>query len=510
MKGARHALTDPVDVLVIGTGAGGAPVLAELARAGLKVVALEAGPRFTARDYTPDEITAATFYWREERLSAGETPQAFGGNNSGFGVGGSMLHYGAFMPRIDARDFHLFSETGQGVDWPFGRDTLLPYMERVEEEIGVSGPMPYPWEPTRRFTDAPPPRNAAAEAMLRGCAALGIRASDGPAALITRARNGRGACVNCGACHQGCRNGAKSGVDNSFLRRAEQDGAEIRPGCFAHGIETNAAGRVTGVVYRHEGVDYRQACGTLILAAGAVETARLLLHTGLANRSGQVGRNYMAHVSTQVWGRLPEETRPNKGYPSLAITEEMMRPADADFVGGYLIQSLGMMPLTWATNVARGRGLWGPDLTRALAGYNHAVGLGAHGDCLPHDGNRVTLSDEPGMASVPKPLISFSYGANERAMHAHAERTLRAILAAAGAEDIWAMPRDAHMIGTCRMGNDPESSVVDPFGRSHDIENLWICDHSVFPSATAANPALAIMALSLRMAENLTARRGRP
>lgn len=505
MKGARYEDDDIVDAVVVGTGAGGAPVLAQLARAGLKVVALEAGPRFDSRQFTPDEIIASEFYWQEERLSGGHTPQAFGGNNSGTGVGGSMLHYGAFLPRIDARDFQLFSETGRGIDWPISRETLLPYMMQVEREIGTSGPESYIWEPERRFSSPPPPRNAACEAMLRGCEALGIRASDGPAGLLTRATAEREACVGCGACHQGCRNGAKSGVDNTFLRRAEADGADIRPGCFVHGIETDAHGHVCAVVYRHDGVDYRQKCRLLVLAAGAVETARLLLHTGLANSSEQVGRNYMAHPSPQVWGTLPAETRPNKGYPSLAITEDMIRPADARFAGGYLIQSLGMMPVTWGTLVARGRGLWGQALTEYLGHYNHVVGLGAHGECLPHSDNRVVLSDEPGMAGVPKPLITFSHGPNEDALCAHAIATMTAILEAAGATDIWSVSRDAHMIGTCRMGDDPDHAVVDPFGRSFDVGNLWICDHSIFPSATSANPALAIMALGLRMAEHMLA-----
>lgn len=506
MQSRRFSDQETVDAVIVGTGAGGAPLLAELAARGMSVVALEAGPRFDPRMHTPDEATASEIYWLEERLSGGENPMAFGGNNSGTGVGGSMLHFGAFMPRIDPRDMSLHTETGKGRDWPFSYDSLLPWIERVEREIGVSGPDSYPWDPDRRYAYPPPQRNAAAQAMARGCDALGIRNADGPTALITRDWGARKACVGCGACHQGCRNGAKSSTDVTYLPQAVAHGAEIRPNCFVHGIERDHSGRITGVIYRENGEDRRQRCARLILAGGAVETARLLLHTGLANRSGQVGRNYMAHISTQVWGRFDRITRPNKGYPSLTITEDMMRPDDADFAGGYLIQSLGMMPSTWATGVARGRGLWGEALTRHLRDYNYMAGLGAHGDCLPHEDNRVTLSDEPGRAGMPKPLIAFSYGPNEKAMHAHAERTMRRIWQAAGATDIWSMDRAAHMIGTCRMGTDPDDSVVDPYGRSHDIDNLWICDHSVFPSATAANPALAIMALSLRTAEAIGGR----
>jgi len=506
-----YSVDDVVDVVVVGTGAGGAPLLSELARAGVSVVALEAGPRFAPKEYTPDETEASEIYWLNERLSGGDTPQAFGGNNSGTGVGGSMLHYGAFMPRMDARDFRLKTDTGQGVDWPFGAEELQRYVERVEGVIGVSGPASYPWDSERRYAYGPPERNAAALKMIDGCEAAGIRWSDGPAALVTEAREQeafgrREACVGCGACHQGCRNGAKSGVDNTFLPMAAAHGAEIRPGCFVHGIERDSSGRVCAVVYREGGEDRRQKCRALVLSAGAVETARLLLHTGLANGSGQVGRNYMTHVSTQVWGTFDQVMRPNRGYPSLIITEDMMRPADADFVGGYLVQSLGMMPMTWANQVARGRGLWGQGLVDYLRHYNYTAGIGINGECLPSERNRVVLSDEVDATGVPKPLITHSYGPNELAMHDHAARTLTRIWEAAGARDIWVMDRAAHMIGTCRMGVDGGEAVVDPEGRSFDIDNLWICDHSVFPSAAAANPALTIMALSLRTAEAMLRR----
>ncbi|MFT8978878.1 GMC oxidoreductase, partial [Gluconobacter oxydans] len=336
--------------------------------------------------------------------------------------------------------------------------------------------------------------------------ALGLRHADGPAALITRkieqphfgTRHG---CANCGACHQGCRNGAKSGADNTWLPMAVAYGAELRPGCFAHTIERDTSGRVTGVVYRQNGIEHRQKCATLVLAAGAVETPRLLLTNGLANSSGQVGQNYMTHVSTQVWGEFDEDIRPNRGYPSLTITEDMMRPKDADFVGGYLIQSLGMMPATWGQNLARSTTTRGPAFARALAGYNRSAGMGINGECLPRPENRVTLSDEKDAFGIPKPLIEHSYGPNEWAMHNHAANLLSRMWEAIGAKDIRVIDRAAHMIGTCRMGTDAGSNVVNPEGRSFDIDNLWISDHSIFPSAAAANPALAIMSLSLRTAD---------
>ncbi len=497
----RHSRDDVVDAVVIGTGAGGAPLLARLAEAGLSVVALEAGRNWTPDEFAADEIAAAGLYWLGERLAAGDTPQAFGANNSGTGVGGSTLHWGAYAPRPDPRDLRLRSEFGVGEDWPLDHAELVPFLKRVEQAIGVCGPSVYLWDPRRGYDLPPLPLNAPAQMMQAGCEALGIRCCAAPLAALSQDRGIRQACIACGHCHQGCRIGAKTSMDVTYLPDAVRAGAEIRPGCFAHDLERDRNGRINKVAYRQDGVEYRQRCAAVFLCAGAIETPRLLLHLGLANSSGQVGRNYMAHVATQVWGTFEREMRPNKGFPASLITEDMIRPSDADFAGGYLVQSLGIVPVTWASQVARGRGLFGQTLVDAIQGYNHQAGIGINGDCLPRPSNFVELSDETDATGLPKPRVHLSYGPNERAMSRHAAARMSAIWQAAGARDIWTFERAAHTVGTCRMGRDADSAVVDPYGRSFDIGNLWICDNSVFPSALPANPALTIMALSLRTAE---------
>ena len=508
----RHGTGDVVDAVVVGTGAGGAPLLARLAAAGLRVVALEAGRNFTPSDFPADEAAASDIYWQRERLSGGQTPEAFGANNSGRGVGGSTLHWGAFCPRPDPRDMQLHTEYGVARDWPIPHAELVTSVAEVEAFIGVSGPETYPWDGERRYPLGPIPLNAPARAMQAGFEALGLRTAAAPVAAVSRdfSQPGGGlrqACVGCGHCHQGCRNGAKTSMDVTYLPLAVANGAEIRPECLVHGIEQDSGGRVTAVVYRdRDGTDHRQRCGALFLCAGAVETPRLLLHTGLGNSSGQVGRNYMAHVATQVWGTFAQEMRCNKGYPSSLISEDLLRPADADFVGGYLVQSLGVLPVTWASQVSRGRPLWGRELVEYIDRYNFVAGIGINGDCLPAPGNFLELADEVDDLGVPKARIHFSYGPNELAMSRHAERVMVAAWRAAGATDIWACPRSAHTIGTCRMGVDPGASVVDPSGRSHDVPNLFICDNSVFPSALPANPALTIMALGCRTADAFLAR----
>ncbi len=267
-------------------------------------------------EFATDEIAAQELYWLEERISGGETPTAFGSNNSGTGVGGSTLHWGAFVPRPDPRDLSVRTEFGAGADWPVSYKELLPYFEQVEDFLGVSGPAVYPWNTSRQYPLPAVGLNAPAEAMQRGFGAIGLRTSAAPIAAVSRdyERPGypiRHACVNRGYCHQGCRNGAKASMDVTYLPVAVSAGAEIRADSFAHGLEMGNDGRIAAVVYEHEGVDVRQRCRAVFLCAGAVETPRLLLHcggrdgSGLANSSGQVGRNFMAHVATQVWERSP-------------------------------------------------------------------------------------------------------------------------------------------------------------------------------------------------------------
>jgi choline dehydrogenase-like flavoprotein len=508
---------DDVDAVVIGTGAGGAPILAKLAAAGLKVVALEAGPWWNspADDFATDEIDAAKIYWLDERLSAGETPEAFGANNSGTGVGGSTLHWGAFVPRVDPRDLRMATESGKPsqpdglADWPLAYDDLVPHYEEVERFLGVSGPSPYPWDPTRRYPTGPVPINAPGQLMQRGFDALGLRSSAAPIAALSEDYSQpeyghRPACVNRGFCHQGCRNGAKASMDVTYLPWAVRSGAEIRPHSFVTGFERDPQGQINAVLYRDEtsSTNRRQRCKAVFLCAGAVETPRLLLHTGIANSSDQVGRNYTAHVATQVWGTFDTPVRMNKGFPATVISEDLMRPADANFVGGYLVQSLGVVPVTFATQVARGRGLFGQPLLDYIDRYNQIAGIGINGDCVPSAKNFLELSDELDSRGLPKPRIHFSYGPDEVAMSEHGAKAMTAAWQAAGASDIWTFERSAHTIGTCRMGTDPANSVVDPHGRSHDIPNLYLCDNSIFPSALAANPALTIMALAHRTAEH--------
>ncbi len=507
----RFREDEVVDAVIIGTGAGGGPLLWRLARAGLKVVALEAGRAWhPARDFATDEVAQEPLFWTDERLSAGANPLAFGNNNSGIGVGGSTLHYTAYTPRPQPDDFRLRTESGVGCDWPLAYEDLEGYFDELETFLGISGPSPYPWGPARKkgYPLAPLSLNGAAQLMARGAARLGLTTSPAPNAALSAPYyqpgiGWRPACTNRGFCQAGCSVGAKASVDVTFIPAAFGLGAEVRAEMFVTGFERDGQGRMKAVIYKtKDGREARQLCRNVFLCAGAIETPRLLLRAGLANGSGQVGRNFMAHTGIQVWGQFDEEIRPWKGIPGGLISEDTHRPKDADFAGGYLLQSIGVMPVTYAVQRARSdQPLHGAALGEHLKQYNHVAGINILGECLPSEENFVALSDEKDARGLPKPRVSFSAGDNETKLTAHAERTMRAIWEGAGGREPWSFQRFAHTIGTCRMGTDAGNSVVDRNGRVWDVPGLYLCDNSVFPSSLAVNPALTIMAVSLRTAD---------
>jgi choline dehydrogenase-like flavoprotein len=504
-----------VDAVVIGTGAGGAPLMARLSQAGLTVVALEAGKFWDPRtDYATDEREQSKLFWNFERLSGGKDPVHFGRNNSGTGVGGSTLHYTAYTPRPQPPAFAIYSGYGVGSNWPISYNDLEPYFDELEQFLGISGPSPYPWGPARKtaYPLPPLPLNGPAQLMQRGCEKIGIKTSPAANAALSAAYyqdhiGWRQACTNRGFCQAGCSTGAKASMDVTYIPLAIHFQAELRTESFATILEKDASGKISGVVYQRNGREERQLCRHVFLCGGAVETPRLLLMNNLSNSSGQVGKNFMAHVGLQIWGEFEEEVRPYKGIPGGLISEDMVQPQDVDFASGYLIQSIGVMPVTYASQLARAGGFWGERLRKKMRAYNHVAGINMHGECLPAEHNYLELSDEWDEMRLPKPRILFTMGENEIRMSRHAEKLMRQVWTEAGAGNLLSYHRKAHMIGTCRMGNTADTAVVDAGGRSFDVPNLYICDNSVFPSTLSVNPALTIMALSLRTADLFLAKK---
>jgi choline dehydrogenase-like flavoprotein len=507
IQNPKSKIQNQVDCVVIGTGAGGAPILARLAQAGLKVVALEAGKSFDYTKFATDEREQSKLFWTDERLSAGENAVAFGSNNSGCGVGGSTLHFTAYTPRPQPDDFRLFSEFGAGRDWAISYEDLEPYFDELEWFLGVSGDSNYPWGTRKKGYPLPPlPLNGAAQLMQRACEKLNIKTAPAPNAALSQdyfqEKIGlRHACTNRGFCQAGCSTGAKGSMDVTFLPLAVKYGAEIRSECFVTEFEFNSNKQIKAVVYSQNGETKRQLCKNVFLCAGGIETPRLLLINNLANSSGQVGKNFMAHTGVQIWGVFDEAIYPHKGIPGGLISEDTHRPKDAGFAGGYLLQSIGAMPVTYVSQLARGEKIFGEELGGWMNDYNHTAGINILGDCLPNANNFMELADEKDARGLPKPRVYFSHGDNENQMTRHAEKLMKEIWTEAGAKKMWTFQRNAHIIGTCRMGTNAADSVVDENCRSFDIPNLYICDNSIFPSALSVNPALTIMALALKTAD---------
>ena len=504
----EYSNNEIVDAVVIGTGAGGAPIIARLAKAGLTVVALEAGKFWNPKkDFATDEREQRKIIWNHERLSAGEDALPFGRNNSGIGVGGSTLAYTAYTPRPHPDDFTINTDFGVGKDWPIGYKDLEKYFDELEQFLGISGPTPYPWGPDRNSGYPLPPNeiNGAAQLMEQGCEELNIKTSTAANAILSKPYfqehiGERSECINRGFCEAGCSTGAKSSTDVTWIPLGIHFGAEIRTECFVTKLNTED-GQINSVTYIKEGIEVTQLCKNVFLSAGAIETPRLLLMNNLANSSGQVGKNFMANVGLQLWGEFDQLVHPYKGIPASLISEDLRRPKDADFASGYLVQSIGVMPITYASQLARATGTWGSELRTKMKAYNYVAGINIHGECLPYDHNYVELSEEKDEMGLPKPRIFFSNGDNEKKMAKHGEKLMDKIWEIAGAKNTFKVSRNAHIIGTCRMGDDASDSVVNANGKSFDISNLYISDNSTFPSSLTVNPTLTIMAVALHTAD---------
>jgi len=512
---AQYADSEAVDFAIVGTGAGGGTLACKLAEYGFSVVGFDAGPYWRPlEDFASDERHQSKLYWTDERVVDGEDPLQLGSNNSGRSVGGSTVHFAMVSLRFRPEWFKSRSLLGYGADWPVDWREMWGYYREVERALCVSGPVTYPWGPHR---PAYPYRehelNAPARAMAQGCEALGLKWTPTPIATLSAPRGQAHPCVYRGMCVIGCSTNAKQSVLTTWLPRALEAGAEIRDLAMVSRIEHDDAGRITGVHYHRDGQWRFQRARNVVVAGYAIETPRLLLNSassrfpdGLANSSGLVGKNLMVQSNQAVWGFMKQDVRPYKGPPSLALTEHWNYADDGkDFFGGYCFMSQGVLPTTLA-NVHAKRGLWGQPLVEAMQRYNHTVGVKLVGECMPQEGNRVTLADERDAFGLPVARVTYSYGDNDKRMITHALASMREVMAAAGAGELWDETNDtAHMNGTARMGEDPAASVVNADCRAWDIPNLWVCDGSVFPTVGGVNPSLTIQAIACRTADRIKA-----
>lgn len=501
---------DELDMVIVGCGAGGATLLQRLARARWKVAALDAGPFWDPdADWVSDELGSHRLYWTEPRVISGTHPVPLGSNNSGRGVGGSMVHYAGYTPRLHPSDFSTHTNDGVGADWPISYDDLRPYYGQIEDELPVSG-QDWPWGDPHTYRHHAHPLGGNGDIFVTGAARCGIEARVGPVAIANGRFGNRPHCIYRGFCLQGCKVNAKASPLITHVPDALAHGAEVRADSMVTRVLIGADGNAEGVVYVKDGVERRQRARMVALAGYSIETPRLLLVSankrfpdGVSNDHGQVGHYVMVQGAPQTAGRFPDEIRMFKAPPPEVSTEAFYETDPrADYKRGYSIQNVSPLPIAWAEHVAA-QGHWGAPLREYMRDYVHWATLGALCEFLPRYDNSVTLADETDRFGLPVARFSYSQGENDTKLVAAARKTMEAILHAAGAQETVTIERYAHLVGGCRMSQSAQSGVVDANLQSFAVPNLYVTDGSVLPTQGAANPALTIMALAARCADHL-------
>lgn len=510
---APYALDDDGVVVIVGSGAGGGTLGTELAAKGIDVVILEAGGRHEIDDFQNDEWGSfSQISWLDPRTTSGDWRVArdFPGLPAWIvkAVGGSTIHWAGASLRFQEHEFKALTTYGEVegaslLDWPLTLADLEPYYSRAEQRMGVTNTHGVP----------PLPGNNNFKVLKAGADALGYaKCHTGNMAINSVPRDGHMACQQTGFCFQGCKWGAKWSTLYNEIPVGEATGKlEVRPNSQVLRVEHDASGKVTGVVYADkDGVQHRQAARIVAVAGNSIESPRLLLNSasnmfpdGLANSSGQVGRNYMRHMTGSVYGVFENKVHMHRGTTMAGIIQDEARhDPSRGFVGGYEIETLALgLPFMAAFLDPGG---WGRDFTSALDGYDNMAGMWIVGEDMPQAQNAVTLHAELKDAhGLPIPNVHFTDHPNDVAMRAHAYDVGDRLYRAVGATRTFPTPPypSTHNLGTNRMSARPEDGVVNAFGRSHDVPNLFVSDGSQFTTGGAENPTLTIVALALRQAD---------
>jgi len=548
--GPRYAEQDEVDFVVVGSGAAGGVIASELSEAGHSVVVLEQGPYLKASDFRHDEW--GIFLQGEWTGGQAEDPQTFrrvpdekaevpatGGPPPIFYarmVGGSSVHFTANYWRFKPLDFRerslLGPISGTGfADWPIGYEDLEPYYTKVDWEVGVSG-TPGPFDPPRSRGYPMPPLPVKSSGVLfdRGARAAGLTPQPAPMAITSGSYRDRPGCQHCGFCAGfGCEYNAKSSTLATMIPRAEATGrCEIRPLSTVFRLETDDRGRVDEVRYFDaDGGEHAQRAKAVVVCANGAETPRLLLASessrfpdGLANSSGLVGKYLMFNGYTWASGLFE---RPLNEYKSVQVTRISWDhyesdPARGFYGGGGLDCRFFQYPILFALGgLPADAPRWGSEYKRMLGEYfTRTMDVACHSTSLPVETNAISLDPEV-TDRFGRPAIRVTYRdhPDDLAMMSFLQDRAREVLDGAGARRVWApevseQAFGAHLLGTCRMGEDPDTSVVDTDHRTHDVPNLFLCDGSSLVTGGRGQPTMTIQALAFRAADRIDAlaRRG--
>ena len=510
---AKFDLNDDGVVVVIGTGAGGGVLSNELAQKGIKVVALEAGGRHLPQDYQNDEWASfGQISWLDARTTSGDWRVArdFSGLPSWIvkAVGGSTTHWAGASLRFQEHEFKVKTVYGDVagaslLDWPIGLSEMEPWYDKAEKNIGV----------TRTNGIPGLPGNNNYKVFEAGAKKLGYKnVHTGRMAINSEPRDGRTNCQQAGFCFQGCKFGAKWSSAYSDIPKGEATGnLEVRTHAQVLKIEHDAQGKVTGVIYADkDGNQQLQKARIVAVAGNSIESPRLLLNSassmfpdGLANSSGQVGKNYMRHMTASMYAVFPEPVRFWRGTTMAGIiTDESIHDPSRGFVGGYELETLALGIPFMAAFLDPGG--WGRSFTGALDMYENMAGLWIVGEDMPQESNGVTLNtDVKDQYGLPAPNVHFTNHPNDNAMRNHAWGQAQKLYDSVGATRTYPTPAypSTHNLGTNRMSAKPRDGVVNKWGQTHDINNLFVSDGSQFTTGAAENPTLTIIALAMRQAD---------
>lgn len=510
---AKFELSDDSVVVIIGTGAGGGTLANELAQKGVKVVALEAGGRHLPEDYLNDEWASfGQLAWTDMRTTSGDWRVSRDFPNLPAwivkAVGGATVHWAGASLRFQDHEWRVRTEYGQVpganlLDWPITGDEIARYYDKAEKKMGV----------TRTNGIPGLPGNNNYKVMEAGARKLGYKqVHTGRMAVNSQEYDGRPPCQQLGFCFQGCKMGAKWSTAYTEIPKGEATGnLEVRENAHVLRIEHGEDGRVTGVVYADkDGNTQRQAARAVSVAGNSIESPRLLLNSessmfpdGLANSSGQVGKNYMRHMTGSVYAIFDKPVNMYRGTTMAGIVmDEAINDPARGFVGGYELETLSLGVPFMAAFLNPGG--WGREFTTALDAYDHMAGMWIVGEDMPQETNRVTLHpSEKDQYGMPVPNVHYTDHPNDIAMRNHAYERGKAIYEAVGATRTMPTPPypSTHNLGTNRMSENPRDGVVNKWGQAHDVPNLFVSDGSVFTTGAAENPTLTIVALAIRQAE---------
>ena len=526
--------SEPVDVLIIGAGASAAAAAYSLSDTRMHIVCLEQGdwpnPANYPSTHQETEFSQLTNYHISPNARQSNADYPINETNSPIkvanfnGVGGGTVLYAAHFPRLHPSDFRVKTLDGIADDWPISYADLEPYYAENDRVIGVAGLEGDPAYPPKEVQLPPVPLGQVGETFAAAFNKLGWHWWPSDAAIATMEYEGRPPCKNLGPCISGCAQGSKASADVVYWPEAMRRGIELRTKCRVREITVNEEGFAEGVIYYDEnGDEVELKAHVVIVACNGVGTPRLLLNSkstlfpdGLANSSGMVGKNLMFHPTASVKGIFENRLDAYMGPNGCGIWSKEFYETDASrgFVRGYTFEvARGAGPVRTALEwMGRGRIEWGSNFrTEHEKLFDRTAGFITMCEDLPEEHNRVTLDPElTDRHGIPAPKINYTLGENSIRMLEHSIDRCSELLEAAGAKEIirtGLLPHAGwHLLGTARMGTDPATSVVNDWGRSHDVRNLFIIDGSIFVTSGGCNPTSTIQALALYISDQIKQR----